>query len=300
MIQPRPPGYPAIARTLWLSAWWLGLAGLLCTGTAATLDSAPASQAPAAQRTSRLSMVKADCIRSIGDIGFVASAPARFSGGQWGIAAALAGGMALSFAADQPVRRFILENRTDRSRRLLQPFFYNGLGAVAAPVAAGMYVGGLAFSLPWLHETGRMELTALLLSAATTSIIKFVCGRDRPYLNTGNASFRWFALSNSSWSLPSGHVTTAFTLSAVLAQQIDNPFASVGLYGIAALTAGQRLVNDKHWFSDAVIGAVIGTAMGRAVARRPKVDKGETVERPWGVFPILASDVQGVGVRVLF
>jgi membrane-associated phospholipid phosphatase len=86
----------------------------------------------------------------------------------------------------------------------------------------------------------------------------------------------------------------------VLAERIDNPLASVGMYSIAALTAGQRLVTDQHWFSDDVMGALIGTLIGRAVVRRPILTKRESANRSWNILPIFAGNVQGVSIHTVF
>jgi hypothetical protein len=164
---------PTPSRTSRQSAYGLTLSGVLFSVYAAPIDSTTVHGArDTGQRHSRLSIPKTDCLRSFDDVRYITTTPARFRCAQWGVTTALAGCVALSFAADQPLRQYIIENRTAPSRRVLQPFYYNDLGAVVAPLAIGMYAGGVAFSLPWLHETGRMAITALLLSATTSSLLK--------------------------------------------------------------------------------------------------------------------------------
>ena len=67
--------------------------------------------------------------------------------------------------------------------------------------------------------------------------------------------------------MPSGHVTVAFAMSSVLAERIDNVYASVFLYSLAASTVFQRIYSDSHWASDCIPAAVIGFVIGKAVVR---------------------------------
>ena len=65
-------------------------------------------------------------------------------------------------------------------------------------------------------------------------------------------------------SFPSGHTATAFALSTVLARRHG---ARLGLpaYGLALMVPAARMGRKRHHFSDAVAGACIGIAAGRAV-----------------------------------
>ena len=66
-------------------------------------------------------------------------------------------------------------------------------------------------------------------------------------------------------SFPSGHTTAAFALSAVLAARIKNPWATVGLYGVAAGAAMSRMYTRDHWLSDVVFTAVYTSAVANSV-----------------------------------
>jgi membrane-associated phospholipid phosphatase len=79
--------------------------------------------------------------------------------------------------------------------------------------------------------------------------------------------------------VPSGHTTAAFAFAAALslegrhrwprANRVTGP---VG-YTAAALTGLSRLYHDRHWASDAAMGAGIGIVAGRATVR--------ALPRPW-------------------
>ena len=65
-------------------------------------------------------------------------------------------------------------------------------------------------------------------------------------------------------SFPSGPTATAFALSTVLARR-HGVLIGLPAYGLALLVPAARIGGKKHHFSDAVAGACIGMAAGRAV-----------------------------------
>jgi membrane-associated phospholipid phosphatase len=263
------------------------------------LRTAPAADAlpSAATRPSLWSSLQADGRQSFTDCQRLIDSPLHSKAGQWGLAVGALGAIALSSLGDQPLREYAQSHRTAGSQQLLTPFSYYGTGFVLAPLIGGMYVGGLAFSQPWLHETGRCALTAVLLASLSTTLLKMTFGRQRPYLNEGHTDFDWFQLRSSAWSFPSGHTTAAFAMSTVLACRIDHPAATVALYSIAALTAAQRIHDDNHWLSDVLLGAAIGTCVGWGVAHRWNFDKKESAgnHSPAGHrYVALNSNLMGV------
>ncbi len=61
-------------------------------------------------------------------------------------------------------------------------------------------------------------------------------------------------------SMPSGHTAQAFLSATILDMEYrdTSPWISVGGYAVATTTGVLRMVNDKHWISDVLIGAGIG------------------------------------------
>ncbi|MBY0245528.1 MAG: phosphatase PAP2 family protein [Sphingobacteriaceae bacterium] len=61
-------------------------------------------------------------------------------------------------------------------------------------------------------------------------------------------------------SFPSGHTTTAFATAELLNQEYKNTQPWVGYLGyvVASGTGIMRMYNNKHWFSDVVMGAGVG------------------------------------------
>jgi membrane-associated phospholipid phosphatase len=69
-------------------------------------------------------------------------------------------------------------------------------------------------------------------------------------------------------SFPSGHTANAFALATVVAMQYrDEPWVPVLAYTVAASVGLSRMVLDRHWASDVLIGAVVGHFVSRLVVR---------------------------------
>ncbi|GAB4038537.1 phosphatase PAP2 family protein [Spirosoma gilvum] len=62
------------------------------------------------------------------------------------------------------------------------------------------------------------------------------------------------------FSFPSGHTANAFTGAALLDREFRgvSPWIPIGGYAMATSTGILRVVNDKHWISDVLVGAGIG------------------------------------------
>ena len=106
--------------------------------------------------------------------------------------------------------------------------------------------------------------------------------------------------SSSNASFPSGETTQAFAVASVIAAHYDSLWVKVSSYGIASLVGIARIYEDAHWTSDALAGALIGTAVGMAIVhyneKRRKAHKEET-----GIFitPLLAPGTGGIAITLV-
>ena len=101
-------------------------------------------------------------------------------------------------------------------------------------------------------------------------------------------------------SLPSGHTSTAFTAATILSNRIDNMYASVALYSLASLTALQRIYVDRHWFSDTILGAALGTAIGLKVVKLHEENASPKEDFQYNFYPQLQSGNIGIGLALQF
>jgi len=118
---------------------------------------------------------------------------------------------------------------------------------------------------------------AVALSSLTTQIIKFASGRQRPYAHYGGGS----TSPDDNTSFYSGHTSLAFSL-AVASGTVASmrgysmaPWIWASGLAIAGTTAYLRLASDKHYLTDVITGAVIGSAFGFAIPyifHRPRTE----------------------------
>jgi membrane-associated phospholipid phosphatase len=193
------------------------------------------------------------------------TAPLRFGARGWLLTGGALAGTGLTMLADESMRREFMEEHNTTKDAVTDLGNLYGTGLPGAVVIVGLYGGGLIFDSPKIRLAGRHVVQSLAYAGLLTTGLKMVIGRHRPYLNDGNQAFDPFTGNDAYFSMPSGHTTVAFAISSSLAADIDNPYATVGLYTVAALTAASRIYVDRHWLSDTFLGAAIGTACGYGV-----------------------------------
>lgn len=145
------------------------------------------------------------------------------------------------------------------------------MGAVTPIVAAGTWAYGSLKHNANALATGRTATQSLLAASLITGGLKYTLGRARPYV-TADSNSRDFKRGRG-WhnddfrSLPSGHATVAFAFAAILSEEHArlngrSSFVSAAAYTSAAFIGLSRIVLDKHWASDVLLGAGIGVSSG--------------------------------------
>ena len=132
--------------------------------------------------------------------------------------------------------------------------------ALSAGYLAGELAGSRDLKRAVLHAG-----TAAVLATGVTSALKYSIGRTRPPVAGDPLDFRPFSGSNS---FPSGHTAVAFAIATSIADETDDSWSDVALYGAATLTAMARVNDDRHWTSDVLIGGLVGHLSGRLVSRQ--------------------------------
>lgn len=144
-------------------------------------------------------------------------------------------------------------------------------------------VGALSMGAQYLWDTDRdnwvSHARALVWSTVFSSVMKYSFGRPRP----GN--------SDSHYSFPSGHTTTAFTTATSLTYAYGWK-AAVVAYPIATFVGLSRLSDDVHWGSDVVAGAFIGFWAARASFYSTK-DIEEKIQQS-ALLPVVSPEQLGV------
>ena len=153
-------------------------------------------------------------------------------------------------------------------------FNFAGSPGVLVASAAMLGAGWLAHR-PTLERLGLHATEAIVGGSTVTAAVKFLAGRQRPFVEPGDHDD--FALGRGTAegrsSFPSGHATAAFAFASALSSDLRKTHPRAArvltpmLYGGAALVGAARMYDDKHWASDVVVGAGVGTLAGRIAVK---------------------------------
>jgi membrane-associated phospholipid phosphatase len=226
--------------------------------------------------------------------------PLHFDSRDFMITGIIIGSTALSFALDNSIRNDMRRMHSSSMDNIMNVGEKLGAARYGLALSGVLYIGGHFVQEPELRKTGLMLAEAIFLNGITTEVLKVVIGRSRPFRNEGNNDLDFFRINDEDNSLPSGHTSTAFTIATVLSQRIDNTFASIALYSFAGLTAIQRIYADRHWFSDVVLGAAIGTIVGLKVVKLNSEYDNQISSVKMNVYPVLGKKGYGAGLMLSF
>jgi membrane-associated phospholipid phosphatase len=208
--------------------------------------SRPTDQGAAQPRTPGKSSDTAAAATTLGHAR-VAPSGSLFRKRWWLLAVGLVLG-ALAWFFDQPITNFaIVEERRDWVKWVLW-----------LPTAASLWILIIAI-LASFPNRGRLIvgfLCPVFLSALVTHVMKFAIGRGRPDLGVGPQVFDPFNWFGEYQSFPSGHSSAAATVAILLG--VYFPTARWVFYCYAAVVGLERIIHNRHYTSDVLIGFVIG------------------------------------------
>ena len=192
-------------------------------------------------------------------------------------------------------------------------------GAVGDPGAllltAGLYATGRIVRRPELADVGLHATEAIVVSGALTGLLKFASGRARPQVATlepdelgpDTDEFHPGRGLGGFTSFPSGHTTAAFAAASAITSELQHSHPGTArvagplLYGGAALVGLSRIYDNKHWASDVVMGAAVGTFVGRRVVEYQHAHPGNRLDGwllPTSAGPIQRGFGLGWSIRV--
>ena len=208
-----------------------------------------------------------DLSTSVACVGNVLTTPLRWSGKDALVAGSVVLGTAGAFLLDDEARDLSLRNHSAFAEDVLVEVGHTFSTVLyMGPSALALYFSGVALENQWMRETGQMLTEAVITAGIVQMPVSITVGRARPFFNEGNTSFRAFAGSNDDRaSFFSGHSMIAFSFATILSKQIDNTWATIGLYTLATLGPYARLYKDRHWLSDTVLGSALGVFVGNSV-----------------------------------
>lgn len=116
---------------------------------------------------------------------------------------------------------------------------------------------------------------ALVLAQDLNQAVKFSAGRERPFVHVLSPAEKGLTAkpTDNNLSFFSGHTTYAFTLATAAGTVCSlhgysfAPYVWAGGLTVATATAVLRIGADKHYATDVLTGALVGTAFGIGVPR---------------------------------
>lgn len=184
---------------------------------------------------------------------------------RWWEVASVVGGVAAALASDAHLLDELRDHASAEAGSAATVFRQAGDGKAYVGLAAAVVGAGLVDGEGEITRMGAQLVASGAVATLSVGILKGVTGRSRPHAGRGAYDFRPFSGSRS---FPSGHTACAFAVATTLADALDEPWVSVGLYAVATGTAWSRIYDGRHWPSDVLLGAAVGTASARLMNGR--------------------------------
>jgi membrane-associated phospholipid phosphatase len=120
----------------------------------------------------------------------------------------------------------------------------------------------------------------------TVYALKYSVGEARP--DTGQRN-----------SFPSGHTAQAFTAATFLSKEYGHKsiWISVGAYTAATTVGVFRMLNNRHWISDVLVGAGIGVLTSELVFRTHKIKTKHHATQSLTIDPFSRYGCTGLSIR---
>lgn len=198
--------------------------------------------------------------------------------------AMIAGGFVVATIAMYPVDRYMarrLQNPSTQENRFLSDAA-SGFRWMGTPgsviIGTSLYTVGRVGGNERMADLGLHGTEALFVAIGAVSVIKGLAGRGRPLLDIGDPGNFGFARgyrkdSDNYRSFPSGHTAMGFAAASAVTAETSQwwpkstKFVAPLMYGGATMIGLSRMYNNKHWTSDVVMGAAIGTFAGLKVVK---------------------------------
>lgn len=213
------------------------------------------------------------------DLKLVFTSPARLRGRGWTATAVAVGGIAALMGSETGDADVETPEGGSFERHVASTFEPLGAEGSFAVLGAFALAGAVGHDRHAEEVALDGAIASLIAAGLITPALKEAVGRSRPNDSADATDFHPFS---GNASFPSGHATQAFAIASVIATEYPRPWVEVASYGSAALVGYARVLHDRHYVSDVLTGALIGTLVGRTVARHNELRRGERLAvLPW-------------------
>lgn len=212
-----------------------------------------------------------------GDIWSVWTAPAHTDAR---VAAPLAASFAitgLTTLADSSIYVWMTSHPGSPLMRVLRPLregwklplYELGSGQYLLPLSGALYTAGRLSRRASLRDAGLGCAAGHLSSAGLRELFYVSVARARPRVTPsphhasipGRRSWDWH-------SFLSGHVANSMSCASFFAHRYSLGIGEPAMYAYVTAIGLGRMADGRHWASDTVAGAILGFAIGKALADR--------------------------------
>jgi len=173
------------------------------------------------------------------------------------MAFAATAGVLLASALDRNISDEAPESNSSFAQSFAHGAEHGGNPLTIAPLLGVAWLAGRATGHPGVSASSLRIAGGIAASAAVSGGIKALAGRSRPYETPGDADeFRAFSGHSA---FPSGHTTVAFSLASGIDHETSARWVPFVVYPLAGIVGWSRLRDNRHWASDVLAGALVGT-----------------------------------------
>jgi membrane-associated phospholipid phosphatase len=225
----------------------------------------------------RLGSERRDIETFTGDIWSVWTSPARLSTQDVAPVAIAAAAITLTTRIDSATRVWMLAHGHSPLLRVFAPLRDSakihagslGTGMYLLPLSGALYVAGRLSHSSGLRDAGLGCGAGHLGTLGIREIAYHAIGRARPRVT--DDPFELSIPGSTDWlwhSFFSGHIANSMACASFLSHRYSFGIGEVVPYAYATAIGVGRMADAEHWASDTVLGAVVGYAIGRAIAAR--------------------------------
>ncbi len=228
----------------------------------------------------------------------IVTSPARWDTCDWITAVAVTGVAVGLYDNDAKIQKWALDHRTTTTNNIGDDATLAGNGVLTVPIVGGMYLYGYLADDGKMRKTSLLSVESFVLTGIFVQVLKHATGRHRPYTDDGPNAWDGPRIHNTgaNMSFPSGHGSSAFAVASVIASEYDNIIVPTLAYGVATITALNRISHNAHWSSDTFVGSAIGYFTGKAVVASHRGGR----EGRLSFAPMVIGDNVGMGITYKF
>ena len=173
------------------------------------------------------------------------------------MAFAATAGVILVSVADRNISHEAPESNSSFAKDVAHGAERGGNPAMIAPFLGAAWLAGKVTGNPGVSASSLRIGGGIAASAAVAGGIKYLAGRSRPYESPDDPDeFRAFS---GHTAFPSGHTTVAFSLASGIDHETSARWVPFVVYPLAGIVGWSRLRDNRHWASDVLAGALVGT-----------------------------------------